>query len=288
MKRVNAIISTYYPDLDNINNIRIISKQSDRVFICDNSPSINTSIYDDIQNCKVYADGINYGLAKGFNNILKDSENDWQDQDLIIFFDQDSNIAEGYIDSLIEEFLNLRTINSKVACVGPVFHNSSNGKTEVPHLKTQINEYSYIVKNIITSSMLTDYKDMKDIDFWNEDLFLDYVDWDFCWRLEKNNKICCITEKVVLNHSVGTGEKRIGPVSLRVGATIREYYQTRDSLNLMKKDYVPIKMKARLFANVSIRPVVHLLLFENKDEILKYIKRGFKDHRANVTGEYKE
>lgn len=60
------------------------------------------------------------------------------------------------------------------------------------------------------------------------------------------------------------GEKKVGPIKLRVGQPFREYYQTRDALYLLQENYVPLKMRLRLIANVTIRPVVHYLMLDDK------------------------
>ena len=115
---------------------------------------------------------------------------------------------------------------------------------------------------------------------------MDFVDWDLCWRMKNEGLICGITERTILNHSVGRGEKRIGFIRLRVGQPIREYYQIRDALYLLKERYVPMKMRVRLLAMVTVRPIVHFLLLNNKMDRLMYIKRGIIDYRQSIHGEY--
>ena len=127
---------------------------------------------------------------------------------------------------------------------------------------------------------------LKRIDFWNEKVFLDLADWDLCWRMQKAGMVCCMTEKVVLHHSVGNGEKKVGPIKLRVGQPFREYYQTRDALYLLQENYVPLKMRLRLIANVTIRPVVHYLMLDDKKSRMKFIRRGINDYKKGVHGEY--
>ena len=129
--------------------------------------------------------------------------------------------------------------------------------------------------------MLCRYSTLKDIGFWNENLFLDMADWDLCWRMMEKDYLCCMTSKTILHHSVGTGEKKLGPISLRTGAAFREYYQTRDSLYLLQENYVPLKFKMRFIANVTIRPIVHLRLYEDRRKRLHYIASGYKDFFKN-------
>ena len=149
-----------------------------------------------------------------------------------------------------------------------------------------ITDETYEVSNTITSSLMMRYGNLKRIDFWNEKVFLDLADWDLCWRMQKAGMVCCMTEKVVLHHSVGNGEKKVGPIKLRVGQPFREYYQTRDALYLLQENYVPLKMRLRLIANVTIRPVVHYLMLDDKKSRMKFIRRGINDYKKGVHGEY--
>lgn len=228
----------------------------------------------------------NLGLGAAFNVALKNDTYGWKDDDLIIFFDQDSQIGEGYIQALQDEYRKIETLIPNLGCLGPVFYNTSNGRTERPRQKKNITDETYEVSNTITSSLMMRYGNLKRIDFWNEKVFLDLADWDLCWRMQKAGMVCCMTEKVVLHHSVGNGEKKVGPIKLRVGQPFREYYQTRDALYLLQENYVPLKMRLRLIANVTIRPVVHYLMLDDKKSRMKFIRRGINDYKKGVHGEY--
>ena len=224
------------------------------------------------------------GLSGAFNVALKNQDFEWKEDDIIIFFDQDSQISNGYIKALYEEYCKIERIVPNLGCLGPVFYNTSNGQIERPHQKKKVTDDSYSVCNTITSSLMTRYKNLKKIGFWNENIFLDLADWDLCWRMQRAGLLCCMTEKVILHHSVGNGEKKIGPIKLRVGQPFREYYQTRDILYLLQEQYVPIKMRVRLAATITVRPILHCLFLDHREERKMYILKGYSDWRAGIKG----
>ena len=249
------------------------------MYICDNSPEKNSKIFEFAEfkgQIEYIWFGENLGLSQAFNSVLT-ADNGWNDDDYILFFDQDSHINEGHIESLISEFEMLLKGGFDVGCLGPVFFNTSNNTVEVPKIKTPLTEHSFKVSSVITSSMLCRYKDIKNIGFWNDKVFLDMADWDFCWRMVKHNKLCCMTDAVTLKHSLGTGEKRVGPIRLRVGSAIREYYQTRECIYLLTKGYTPIKFKIRFIAMLTVRPIMHLLFLDNRKTRFKCICMGVCD-----------
>lgn len=286
MSKTHALVTLYNPSEKEFNNCRILSQQVDTVILCDNSQESHETVFQNEKNIIYITKNENLGLGAAFNVALKNDTYGWKDDDLIIFFDQDSQIGEDYIQALQDEYRKIETLIPNLGCLGPVFYNTSNGRTERPRQKKNITDETYEVSNTITSSLMMRYGNLKRIDFWNEKVFLDLADWDLCWRMQKAGMVCCMTEKVVLHHSVGNGEKKVGPIKLRVGHPFREYYQTRDALYLLQENYVPLKMRLRLIANVTIRPVVHYLMLDDKKSRMKFIRRGINDYKKGVHGEY--
>lgn len=286
MVKIVALVTVYNPDKNVVENLQILSRQVEQVILCDNSMNDNAQMLGGVTKSIYTTQHKNLGLTGAFNSILKDPAYGWKDDDLIIFFDQDSQIGEGYIQALQDEYRKIETLIPNLGYLGPVFYNTSNGRTERPRQKKNITDETYEVSNTITSSLMMRYGNLKRIDFWNEKVFLDLADWDLCWRMQKAGMVCCMTEKVVLHHSVGNGEKKVGPIKLRVGQPFREYYQTRDALYLLQENYVPLKMRLRLIANVTIRPVVHYLMLDDKKSRMKFIRRGINDYKKGVHGEY--
>ncbi len=284
--KITALITVYQPNNTVIENVKGIATQVNRAIVCDNSKEDHKDLFSDNDRVVYISQHNNLGLPGAFNLALRDSALNWRPEEFIVFFDQDSQIKDGYVKGLIDSYLRVEKHFPNIGCMGPVFYNTSNHTVEVPRIKTRLVDKNYKVDNVITSSMLTRYRNIEKINFWNDNLFLDFADWDLCWRLEKAGMICVITEEVVLHHSVGSGEKKVGPIHLRVGAPFREYYQTRDVYYLLREDYVPLKMRFRLLANVTIRPVVHDLFMENKAERQKFRARGKEDYKNGISGEY--
>ena len=189
---------------------------------------------------------------------------------------------------MIAEYDALVAAGHPVGCIGPVFFNTSNGLVERPKMRTPLSRDSYSVASIITSSMLCTYGNMRKIGFWNEEIFLDMADWDICWRMQAANMLCCMTEVAVLKHSLGKGEKKVGPLRLRVGSAFREYYQIREGLYLLFKSYTPLKFRIRFLAMVFVRTPLHLLFLDHRKERLKYVALGIRDFFRKEHGEWKK
>ena len=282
--RVISIITLYHPDEKVIHNVRLVSEQSTITILTDNSSEDNSELFVSVPNVKYIGNLRNLGLALAFNKVLHDPQFEWTDEDYILFFDQDSKIKPDHVKKLIDKFRTLKEKGINIGCLGPVYYNTSNHKIEVPKIKKQLNDEDMVVSGIITSSMLTTYGIIKSIGFWNEEIFLDMADWDFCWRIIKNQYDCIMTKAVVLEHSLGEGEKKILFLSLRVGKPFREYYQIRDCKYLLKKDYVPFKFRVRFHLMLTLRSLLHILFLDDKKQRIQYMKKGYQDYKNGIHG----
>lgn len=282
MRHIYAIISLFNPNPIVVANCELIAEQVDSVILCDNSKENHQHYFSNINNSVYVYNNQNMGIPKAFNRVL--IHNNWCNDDVVVFFDQDSCISGGYIRKLIAEFHRVDKKVRNLGCIGPIYYNTSNNQIEIPRLKQYVDNHTYIVDNIITSSMLMYYGTLKKIGFWNEKLFLDFADWDLCWRLKRAGYCCCLTDKVTLRHTLGEGEKHIGPIRIRIGAPQREYYQTRDALYLLAEKYVPLKMKIRLLLNVTVRPIFHIVFLSKRIERIRFIVKGIRDCFKGVHG----
>lgn len=295
---IHAFVTLYNPSNQVIENVKSIAEQVDSLFLCDNSTGNNGSMFESVANEKTeyIANFENLGLSGAFNKVLKNEKYHFADDDFLIFFDQDSTIQDGHIEGLITQFNKIVEKKVQIGCIGPVYFNKSNGTVEIPHdkklvLESNLNnevKYSWEVKSIITSSMLTTYGRLKAINFFNEGIFLDFVDWDVCWRFMANGLVCCMTDAVKLIHSVGEGDIKFGMLRLRVASPFRVYYQTRDSLYLLREKYVPVKFKVRLFVRITVEAVVHVIFLPNRGERIHYYFKGLNDYIHRIHGALKK
>jgi len=285
-KLITALVTLYNPTKENADNVCSIAAQVDRVFACDNSRVDNSDLFTGCPDSVIYLPyKKNLGLPKAFNEALK-MEKYWEGDSWVIFFDQDSKIEKGHIETLINEYELIQKKGIQIGCLGPVYYDTSSGKVEIPKAKHLVTDHSYVVSSIITSSMLTTYNTLKEINFWNEDLFLDMADWDLCWRIQRSGKESCLTDIITLHHTLGLGRKKVGPISLKVTNPIREYYQIRDCLYLKRENYVPLKYKIRFVLMVHLRSYLHIKYLDHGEQRKMYIERAKKDFKKGVRGEF--
>ena len=282
-----ALITLYNPEREVVSHVSSIVNQVDKVYLCDNSPHNNASMFSEIEKVNYLFYNSNLALSGAFNRVLCDPKIDFQDEDYILFFDQDSFVEDGHVQKLIHEYDRLTSLGYQVGCIGPLYFDRNTKAVRIPKVKKKIDCNTFIVDNNITSSLLCQYGHLRKIGFWNEDIFLDMADWDLCWRFMYAGMLCFITSATLLSHTVGNGEKKLGVIRILHGAPIMEYYQTRNYLSLLRKPYTPLRFRARFVLCLTIRPIGHLIILDKKFERLYYVTKGYSDFFNRIHSEYK-
>lgn len=214
-------IVTYNPNLDRLKeNVCAISPQVSNVFIYDNGSSNVTEIVNKFQsdNCTVIDSGTNSGMAVALNQLAdKAVQNGFQH---IIFLDQDSVAQPNMVKNLSE----LIEDSIGIVCPAIIDRNSPDKKDEHPFLAS--------VNHTITSGSLVNLKAYKNVGGYDERLFIDWVDLDFCHNLRLHGYKILRTKSATLLHELGRKEyvitiPRKGPDKKW---HLRKYYRSNHAL----------------------------------------------------------
>jgi rhamnosyltransferase len=169
----------------------------------------------------------NIGVAAALNLGLKkaiDEKYDW-----LLTMDQDSVFEHGALEELKKVAF---TAKDNVAIVSP-FHLTAKAK----RTSVAIEE----VRFTMTSGNLV----RPGLGFFEEKLFIDSVDTEYCLRLRKNGYKIIRVNQSVLNHELGTSKKNWLGFSTIVHPASRRYYITRNMLHVMSKypGFIPFGLK---------------------------------------------
>ena len=284
-----ALVTLYNPDEKINDRIELLSKQVSEIFLLDNSPGSQCgSLFSAIKNCTYLFFGENLGLSAAFNRVLK-SFSVCRTADFILFFDQDSCVTEQLINTLARDFISLSMVY-KVGCLGPEYFDEVRGiHAGITKRNVSVGNGCFRSKEIITSSMITTYRVLEDIGFWDESVFLDYADFELCWRMAKHGYEVFITGNAVLNHSLGVGTLQcyflFKKMTFNYSTPLREYYQTRAAMTLLKRDYIPPNWKRNFMFNVTVRILLYTFCLPEKLKRLKYFCLGFVHGILGKSGE---
>lgn len=134
------------------------------------------------------------------------------------------------------------------------------------------------IKKCITSGSLTSVEAWEAVNGFDEYLFIDEVDNDFCYRIRMKGYKILLVSHIRLEHKVGKTKviKFMGnKIFVRNHSAMRKYYITRNRLYLDKKYYKKIRVKTLA---ITFMFILKTLIFEDKKfDKLKACNRGILD-----------
>jgi rhamnosyltransferase len=284
---VAILTVTYNPCLDTfLNNLRSYQSQVKTVIIVDNST--NNEIRDQIialsnkfNNLVVITNYDNLGIAKAQNigiKYIKDNNFEF-----LIEMDQDSSLNPTYVNQILISYQKLSNKNKNIACLGPIAINSKTGEVYDGYLK----DIGIInVDKTLSSGLLIKCTTLEIIGRKNEDLFIDLVDWDWCWRAKKLGYLTFVDTSLNILHELG--DKHLRFFSLRIGipSSIRHYYAFRNSLYLMNKEFVPFTWKVKTSFLLLMKLIIYPIILPSGLIRIKYMLRGINDYFLSKFGPY--
>ncbi|MDE1191955.1 MAG: glycosyltransferase [Arachidicoccus sp.] len=276
---IAGLVITFYPTKETFENIQTYLPYCNRLYIADNSDP-NIIFPEEIYNnpkIKIIGDGENKGIAERLNHVARAAENEgfeWlltMDQDS--FFDQE-NITK-YIDCI-------QAFNKKdrVAMFG----------IETEKQPSEINNTFQKTTMLITSGSILNLFLYPAIGGFDENLFIDEVDHEYCFRaIQKGFDIIKFTN-IFLHHHLGMQQsfrslKSMQTTERTFHSPIRLYYMFRNFLYISDKykKYFPAELKLKK-TDLLHRIKNHLLYRKQKLQLLKMLRKAYKDYKKNNMG----
>lgn len=232
MKRINkkiyAVIICYNAEYSLLcETISSISDQVDSVIIVNNdSFQYDFSAFSKIKNIVLNK---NYGIAYAQNVGI--SKAIVEGADFILLSDQDTIYPENYISQFLP-YLN----EGKAQLYCPIFFdNVKNVYSPIMIKKFKsvsfVNEPTF-VQHAIASGSIIDVDCLNKVGLMDENLFIDYVDFEFCWRLTNCGYKILTVPSIIINHQLGDGTKKILNKHVTLRSDIRYFYILRNGFYL--------------------------------------------------------
>ena len=257
---VYSIIVTYNPDLKNLYNlVKSVLNQSSKALIIDNS---SPDFLLEVNNCEIIRLGDNKGISfaqnKGIEIAKKNGAN------FFVFFDQDSQISENFFSNIFRNYdKNDLSVRSPL-----IIDNDS--KNIMPSVRLNNLGFTYkffpSLKNpqltdiIISSGTALNLKTLNTIGTMDENLFIDFVDTEWCLRCKKENVPIYIIPNAILNHSIGNKNIKFLNMTFFVHSSKRIYFQFRNCIILFSKNHVPNLFVLKELISLLFHSIVILFL----------------------------
>lgn len=282
MPTIAGVVILYNPESSIIRNIDSYINQVNKLYVIDNSDESNDEIVKKLfklEKVEYVWNGANLGIAAALN--IGASKAIVGGFDYLLTMDQDSEATP----SMVSKLLGCFSDDSKIAIVAPLLKHSS-GRNFIPKSDKSCEQ----VFTVWTSGNLIDLSIFKLTDGFLEDLFIDYVDHEFCLRLNKMGYKIYICNNTFLIHNLGKTEE-VNLIFRKVHPTnhsaLRLYYRARNRFYVKKLYQNQFPDFFRQDDRDFWRSFFKVILFEKqKIKKIKYFTLGYKDFRKNKFGKF--
>jgi rhamnosyltransferase len=277
MKKTYSILVAYNPLKDELSSaVERLKTQTNIVVVCNNS-DYDVEYKD--EKVKVFNFKDNLGIAKAQSIGMK-----WAFEngaDFILQMDQDSISDENLVQNLLNCYEELTNKGHKVGLVGPQDFDKDTKELNKARLKkgNYIEGTNFVSLEQTLSSGSLVSKDVYDAVGGMEDaLFIDAVDSEYCWRIRKNGFLVIRNNDALLAHKLGAGKKKfLGFINVGVPSPVRHYYQVRNTLLLINRNYVPFYWKMSGVIKILFKFIIYPFVLDEGWKRFKYISKGVCD-----------
>ena len=263
INNVLGIIVLFHPDLaEAMINIKSLKEQVEKVLIIDNTPiesKVDYDFFDDGIIC--ISNGENLGLAYALNQGLDYAQkNNFR---YYITVDQDTCLSESAVHNMLKVFEKSKAVGS----VGAHYSGKS----------TKLNKVQFL----ITSGNLTSTEVSKSVGGYNNDLFIDSIDFDFSLKIRQAGFHLYLAAGAVMHHKIGEShyiKLLFFKIKIQIHSIQRYYYISRNHYYILKKYGKFFKVFCFKKRIIFFWEKVKLFLFHpDKAQKFAEIKRGKND-----------
>lgn len=290
MENIYAIVITYNPEINNVTRlITSLKEQNVTPLIVDNGTleGYDLSLLRSLAHVITLEN--NEGIAKAQNigiRFAKDNE-----ADALIFFDQDSDIKDNFVKSLVGDYNSVKAHDKTIGIIGPTFIDS---RYKFYYKQISLNnfgirkkispeQYSTPFKAtlIISSGSFIPMSILDTVGYMDERFFIDYVDTEWCLRAVSKGYSVYVSTSAIMEHAIGDKMINFLGLHIPVHSPVRRYYRIRNAILFSKYPHIPLMLKFRdNFMNFIHQAIITI---SQKDK-LKNVQVAFKAIKDGLYG----
>ena len=276
-----SIIVTYQTKINEFTNILKMHRDNfKQIIIVNNSPEISLELFQSSQ-VTIINNPDNIGLASALNVGILEAKK--QGAVMVALFDQDTLFFDNFMQNMLKNINNYQT-NKRPALFSPVFFNHvTNDYGSIINFKPFRLIRSKPDKQktfthpqyVITSGSFIPISVFDDVGLMREELFIDFVDIEWCLRaLAKGYEIVSFP-KVEIAHYLGDSSVSFMGTSYPIHSPLRMYYYFRNAMYLYRLSEIDWNWRIVDAARNLLRFLFYMLFVKNRFTYFKYITKGY-------------
>lgn len=288
-----AVVVCYETDLDKFQyNLNQLKKNFSYVIIVNNSPHIDLSKFK--SKYVVLLDYLrNVGLAKGLNvGIVHAHKKAFK---LVALFDQDTELESNFTQRMLK-YINNYKGDKPVATYSPIFHNHVIDETS-KHISFKpfrlirgpVDESDYAHPHyVITSGSVIPLEVFDVVGLMREELFIDFVDIEWCLRARQQGYEVVSINKVMIDHHLGDYAVHFMGHHYPIHSPLRMYYYFRNAMYLYRLREIDWNWRLVDATRNLFRFLFYMLFVKDRLTYFKYIIKGYYHGLIKKMGKLEE
>jgi len=286
MYNVDCVLVTYNPDPGLL--AKVLATLAPQVRVCyiinNGAPSFSAAA----GNARVVNLGANYGIAYAQNRGIEMALAD--NADFVLLSDQDTLYPEDFVARNIAAYHDLKGEN--LAALFPVFFNV-NKKSISP---VMVKKFAAVVvpkgdspayiktAHAIASGAFIAAPALKRTGLMNETLFIDYVDFEWCWRASALGYTMFTIGNLVVNHTLGDKSRKIFNRQVTIRQDIRYFYMIRNACYLICYSPYLVFGEKILFLKRAVEQIAGVMFLRPRLSTIKLLALAVHDGLSGKMG----
>lgn len=297
IKNLFAVVVVWYnPEKQEVENILRYNNFFRTVYIVDNSSSDNKSLKVDIPNAVYLPQYENLGIGAALNKgcaravsdgfewcMTMDQDSEWDSEQLQLYLSQiEFHISEknvSFAPSILSTTSKAEQIKVRLRKFARKIITRFLGEKAYLAAKKAVDGESkgHEVVRVITSGNVINLTTWAEIGKFNEALFIEQVDYEFCYRLKLAGYIITKFKNCYLNQMLGDGKQHLFELDKYHG--VRLYYRYRNQI-YMSRNYPQFEKNMPIIRDIFYKGIT--LHFKD----MMFILQGVNAANKNKLGPY--
>jgi rhamnosyltransferase len=290
LETIAAVVVGYNPDIKVLDDLLVsLSEQVALLILVDNGGAENfLQERPEVKSFVKYLSldgnrGLGVALNAGFQ-LAVDSGIQY-----VVTFDQDSHAEPDLISELESAMRLAKSRDEKCIAVSPAFFDRRDGKripfpfyqsvngVIAPVFVSQDSSGLVRADALITSGMLVDTIAWKEGIKYDDGMFVDFTDTEWCFRVRDQGYTLYGCLNVEMGHALSDAPPvKIFGLSFFRYSPVRRYFFFRNTVAVCRMEHTPMCWKKRLSIALVLRFFVNLVIDKDKIQSLKMMARGVR------------
>ena len=282
--KILCVIVIYEPNYKILKkNIQILKNQVNKILLVNNGKKIANIESSKIE--QIYFNA-NLGIATAQNIGVDYAEK--HRFDFCMFSDQDTYFQKNYISEAQKIYKKFYPKNKIFALCPNLFDRNKKKLSGFTGRRGFFKKnYNYEIKNLsesapnfikiteaMSSGMIINLKILKKICYYREDFFLDWIDFEICWRAVKNGYYILGLPKIIGSHFLGKYNIKILGNIYHVHEVFRIYYIIRNGIYISFYNKIFTLWKINILLNTLRYSLGYIIFMRPKILVIKFILLG--------------